>query len=439
LCANPGCCNAAGNFCNQPHFSYIYDEAGQRLAKVAADGSIVSAFSAAGVFGTSGWTEPFQSQGAVLGLVDKGGLTPFDADVRGTMLAAAGQSVERPSPFGHRRAQPAVATASAFIGQPFEPSLGAMRLGVRDYDPEFGIFMQPDPLFLFHPEACVNDPMSCSLYTYGHNDPVNHVDPSGLADETVSIGTGGGDAGGGAPASPPLQYCFILCFDSPSSTQSPDAGGTPYRPMPAPPPRTLADFSNVLGGSYAGPGSLNDGRGNTMFAGPPGAGAGASWSSSASSGGNIFYRWVTGQGDRMLYYGPNSSEAAEMRSNEAYQLRMKTYITDVHNSPSGEPFQRIIGAPGQGYSTLMSHPLSGVVGTFGMVITPAGGRSVDVALWNRTGLSSFLRDFFPGGPGRWEFPGIKPRYTPDMMSDFGAYLPMTDLYQVWGPWQEQVP
>src|SRR5712692_5960747 len=47
----------------------------------------------------------------------------------------------------------------------------------RKYDSNSGRWTSPDPS---KGSASIADPQSFHRYAYGHNDPVNHVDPSGL-------------------------------------------------------------------------------------------------------------------------------------------------------------------------------------------------------------------------------------------------------------------
>jgi hypothetical protein len=42
-------------------------------------------------------------------------------------------------------------------------------------------WLTPDPLFLEHPENCIESPVECNPYVFSRNDPVNFVDPTGLA------------------------------------------------------------------------------------------------------------------------------------------------------------------------------------------------------------------------------------------------------------------
>ena len=55
----------------------------------------------------------------------------------------------------------------------------------RHYDPQQGRFNQVDPLGMG--AASLADPQSLNLYSYVRNDPVNSVDPSGLAAHPTRI------------------------------------------------------------------------------------------------------------------------------------------------------------------------------------------------------------------------------------------------------------
>ena len=50
---------------------------------------------------------------------------------------------------------------------------------VRFYPSESGRFISPDPLFLERPDLCVSDIVSCNLFSYAKNNPLQYVDPTG--------------------------------------------------------------------------------------------------------------------------------------------------------------------------------------------------------------------------------------------------------------------
>jgi RHS repeat-associated protein len=59
-----------------------------------------------------------------------------------------------------------------FAGSLYDPDLNLHHFGAREYDPTVGRWLQPDPLGL---EGGLN------LYAYCGNDPINAIDPTGLA------------------------------------------------------------------------------------------------------------------------------------------------------------------------------------------------------------------------------------------------------------------
>jgi RHS repeat-associated protein len=74
-----------------------------------------------------------------------------------------------------------------YIGSEEDSESGLYHLGVRQYDPDFRRFLQPDPIvpYLFRPQAL-------NKYSYARNDPVNLADRSGYQEEPLSICKGPG-------------------------------------------------------------------------------------------------------------------------------------------------------------------------------------------------------------------------------------------------------
>jgi len=59
-----------------------------------------------------------------------------------------------------------------FAGGMYDSQTGLVHFGVREYDPSIGRFLSKDPLGFASEDT--------NFYTYVYNDPVNHIDPSGL-------------------------------------------------------------------------------------------------------------------------------------------------------------------------------------------------------------------------------------------------------------------
>ncbi|MBO1415405.1 RHS repeat-associated core domain-containing protein [Streptomyces sp. FH025] len=97
-------------------------------------------------------------------------------------------------PFGNPRGtQPTTwAGDHGFVGGTKDDATGLTNLGAREYQPDAGRFLNPDPII------DPNSPQQWNAYAYSGNDPVNSSDPSGLcrADQ-CGIGTPIGGTGTG--------------------------------------------------------------------------------------------------------------------------------------------------------------------------------------------------------------------------------------------------
>ncbi|NEY90150.1 RHS repeat-associated core domain-containing protein [Rhodobacteraceae bacterium KMS-5] len=61
-----------------------------------------------------------------------------------------------------------------WIGERFDPETGLQYLNARYYDPELGMFLQPDWFEVTKPGVGTN------RYAYSFGDPVNKMDPGGM-------------------------------------------------------------------------------------------------------------------------------------------------------------------------------------------------------------------------------------------------------------------
>ncbi|HEY2518459.1 MAG TPA: RHS repeat-associated core domain-containing protein [Polyangiaceae bacterium] len=158
--------------------SYLHDELGHRLLK-SKNGQPVMAYVDDATITESELVEPVHVNGKLVGVLRNGTFALTATDTRDTVLGDTTGTQRLPSPFGARPVHPDVAPSSDYIGKGFDADLGADRLSVRDYDARIARFLEPDPLFLAHPDKCVESPAECNLYGYGRGDPVDYVDPKG--------------------------------------------------------------------------------------------------------------------------------------------------------------------------------------------------------------------------------------------------------------------
>ena len=165
-----------------------------------------------------------------------------------------GTSLARYDPFGNYRTPPATTTNPAITSHGFTghkhnntggyptQNVGLIYMNARYYLPEVGRFISPDSIV---PDP--GNPQSYNRYSYGYNNPVKYVDPSGhcvllppvdtavcaiVAGSTVSAGT----IAAGAAATTALTVVFT------------DAISSDFNP--------LADIANLIGDIAEGAGNL---------------------------------------------------------------------------------------------------------------------------------------------------------------------------------------
>jgi RHS repeat-associated protein len=159
-----------------------------------------------------------------------------------------------------------------FAGGLYDEDTGLVRFGARDYDPETGRWLSKDPILFAG---------GLNLYGYVMNDPINLIDPSGLApgDPFPTAGEAAGDAINyiNPTSIAQNQEYGGYVYRNPNGTYSatsPIGGGAAGVSLGTPPPGTAADYhthgaydprydnehfsrADVLGNAYMGiPGYL---------------------------------------------------------------------------------------------------------------------------------------------------------------------------------------
>ncbi len=431
-----------------PGVHFIYDEAGQRLGKVK-DG-VLEVYAASGLLEASDrtLTQPLHIGSAHIGTLSRGDFHSFAADTRGTVLGApAGSGTttsDLPSPFGLRAEQPDEAKVTSFIGQPYDADLGLVRLGVRDYDPATGRFLQPDPLFVERPDLCIGDHTNCNLYSYAQNDPVNYIDPSGMLGLELSVGAatflkilgfvGIGLAATGVAGMAGWAFYHIGRAIFEAVRAAPPTSGAPG---PAAPP---APTPPVPQKESPGPGA----EAAEIQPSPPApkAGAGgAPWGDSARAAASVVGSWSTGTGPRLSVNGPDGLGTASIRASASYQRELSQYRYWASNKGQLFPWTVLAGKP-TSYGEVFRNPLMGVLGSYRLFFTPTSATSVRVIVYNRTSNASLGHPIFydptdpeQGPPGiPFELPNVSPRSSP---FEGDVYWPTTNAHQIWW-WNEDV-
>ncbi|MGI5153085.1 polymorphic toxin-type HINT domain-containing protein [Plantactinospora sp. CA-294935] len=154
-----------------------------------------------------------------------------------TTINAASEAIttRRQTPYGAPRGTvPIWPNQKGFVGGDIDPS-GLTHLGAREYDPALGRFISVDPI------QDLTDPQQWHGYAYGHNNPINFSDPSGLRDcdfadcnhdgsNKYPTNPGTPEYGGGAPGGGRLDPEDVPTYN------------------PPPPPPTIRGYTVPKGG-----------------------------------------------------------------------------------------------------------------------------------------------------------------------------------------------
>ncbi|MCB9756679.1 MAG: RHS repeat-associated core domain-containing protein [Myxococcales bacterium] len=120
---------------------------------------------------------------------DRLGSTALVLDQSGTVIAR-----DAASPFGDpwiAWRQETKHPTYRYTGNEDVPVARSVTIGVREYLPELGRWVSPDPLYLGNAEARLERPGERNLYRYSANDPINNVDPTGTSVWTKLAKVGG--------------------------------------------------------------------------------------------------------------------------------------------------------------------------------------------------------------------------------------------------------
>jgi RHS repeat-associated protein len=162
-------------------WTFVHDESGQRLAKLAS-GTPVAAYVSGAYLDASQLIEPVKVRRRTVGVLRNGRFEIVATDLRGTVLAEADGVARIASPFGRRSSHPAISAAIDYIEKGYDADLGLVRMGVRDYDPEINRFTTADPLMLESPDRCSAFAAESNLYAYARGNPLSFVDDTGAFD-----------------------------------------------------------------------------------------------------------------------------------------------------------------------------------------------------------------------------------------------------------------
>lgn len=167
----------------------VADEGGLRTYYVSASGAIIAEYSESGSSTTPMWSKNYVYLGArLLSTFTPNGsggdsIQYHHPDRLGTRLVTNGQNTtyfEQVSlPFGTAlNAESTGSTNRRFTSYDRSSATGLDYAINRHYDPQQGRFTQVDPIGMG--AVSLSSPQTLNLYAYCANDPINHLDPSGL-------------------------------------------------------------------------------------------------------------------------------------------------------------------------------------------------------------------------------------------------------------------
>ncbi|WP_203905071.1 RHS repeat-associated core domain-containing protein [Virgisporangium aliadipatigenens] len=162
---------------------HLYDANGNLLIRREPGATTLYAagqeFKLAG--GTVSCTRTYNHGKTAVAVRTPAGLTWLANDHQGSasiaVNAATGQVTKRLyTPYGaDRSGATAWPTSRGFLGKQDNKSTKLVDVGAREYDPELGVFISPDPIIN------LSDPRTFNPYAYASHTPITQFDPSGLA------------------------------------------------------------------------------------------------------------------------------------------------------------------------------------------------------------------------------------------------------------------
>ncbi|MFF3216967.1 RHS repeat domain-containing protein [Streptomyces sp. NPDC002886] len=213
----------ASNTTNAGTSTYIYDAAGNRLARkdpgkttlYTGTDELTLDTNTDKITGTRYYPTP---GGTTIVRTSAGKLSYIAADHHNTgttSIDAATLTVQRRTtkPFGEERGAKPTAWPGekGFVGGTQDKSTGLTHIGAREYDPAAGRFLSVDPLMV------IDDPHQHNAYQYANNSPLTNWDPTGLATDD---GTGHSEKPDGTSPSNPV---------TPGGKDPNNGGGGGYR------------------------------------------------------------------------------------------------------------------------------------------------------------------------------------------------------------------